>query len=139
MTCALPVRLRSRFVPVLVPEGRQGRLGWLRRTLGNARRNRHPTTQARFQKLPPAWHANIGANGRPSRLASKADGGEQAYGEYHAKMAGRQPVDNADPVLDLLECFVDHHARKSAPATYQFYARPVNSFARFIGPQTPPC
>ena len=47
-----------------------------------------------FKKSHNAWYANIGPNGRPVRLASKTEGEDKAYEEYHAKMAGRQPVDS---------------------------------------------
>jgi integrase len=88
-----------------------------------------------FKKSHKAWFANIGPNGRPVRLASQAEGEEKANERYYAKMAGRQPVDSDAPVVDLLERFLDHHEKESAPATYQFYARPVRSFASFIGPK----
>ena len=87
-----------------------------------------------FKKSHRAWYANIGSNGRPVRLASEEEGEAKAWERYYQIMADRQPVKPDGLVVDLLERFLDHHHKNSKPATYQFYARPVNLFAQFIGP-----
>jgi integrase len=88
-----------------------------------------------FKASHKAWYANIGSNKRPKRLASEAEGEAKAYERYYQIMADRQPVDSDTLVVELLDRFLDHHSKNSAPATYQFYARPVNLFARYIGPK----
>ena len=67
------------------------------------------------------WYANIGPNKRPVRLASEEEGEAKAWERYYQIMADRQPVESDGLVLDLLERFLAHHAKKSAPATYRFY------------------
>ena len=70
-----------------------------------------------FKKPHRAWYANIGPNGRPVWLASEGDGEKAAWRKYHALMAERQPINSDGRVLDLLERFLDHHHKNSAPAS----------------------
>ena len=59
-----------------------------------------PNTTIRRVPCPYAWHVNL--NGRPMRLASKAEGEEAAYTQYDKLMAGRQPVADDSPVVGWL-------------------------------------
>ena len=89
--------------------------------------------QPYFKKSHHAWYYNV--NGRPVRLATEEEGEKAAWDKYHKLMAGRQPVADDDPVVTLLDRFLDHHKNKSADATYQFYRNALDSFAHYIGPK----
>ena len=88
-----------------------------------------------FKTSHNAWYANIGPKSRPIRLAKQEEGEQAAWDKYHELMAGRQPVNSDTRAAEILDIFLDYHAKNSARATYQFYFPSINSFAHYIGPK----
>ncbi len=79
------------------------------------------------------WYVNL--DGRKLPLGPDE---KPAWDKYHALMAGRQPLGKDGRVVDLLDRFLAHHQKKSAPATYRFYASALDkeqagTFGRYIG------
>ncbi len=72
------------------------------------------------------------AKGPPDSPLWKQEGKEAALKEYHALMAGCQPMGEDSTVAALLDRFLEVKKPRWAEGTYTFYRDHLSSFARFI-------
>ena len=106
------------------------------------------TPRVYWKKSHKAWYANIGpasakGNRRPVKLVTGPDDQatkKLATEELWRKLAagglpeGDSITLESDPlVADLLQRFLDHHAKNSKPGTLEFYRRPVEGVKEWLG------